>query len=78
MDYSAIWFVLFIESLIIVFQTFAKYLTLPDLSLLLPTTLSEGGGRGRRGSVDPLLTHNPFALTASNLVGCSRSPKRYN
>ena len=41
-------------------------LTLPDLSLLLPTTLSNGGG----GSVDPLLTHEPFALTTSNLVGC--------
>ena len=41
-------------------------LTLPDLSLLLPTTLSNGGG-----SVDlPLLTHELFALTTSNLVGC--------
>ena len=38
-------------------------LTLPDLSLLLPTTLSKGG------SVDPKLTHKPFALTTSDLVG---------
>ena len=34
-----------------------------NLSSLLPTTLSKGG------SVDPLLTHEPFALTTSNLVG---------
>ena len=40
-------------------------LTLPDLSLLLPTTLSNAGG-----SLDPPLTHEPFALTTSNLVGC--------
>ena len=44
-------------------------LTLPDLSLFLPTTLFNGEGGG---SVDirPILTHKPFALTTSNLVGC--------
>ena len=41
-------------------------LTLPNLSLLLPTTLCNGGG----GQWTPLLTHEPFALTTSNLVGC--------
>ena len=50
-------------------QLITQYdLTLPDLSFLLPTTLSNGGGEG--SSVDPLLTHEPFALTASNLIGC--------
>ena len=45
-------------------------LTLPDLSLLLPTTLSKGGGGGGGSSVDPLLANEPFALRTSNLVGC--------
>ena len=40
-------------------------LTLPDLSLLLPQCCLMGGGGG---SVDPLLTYEPFALTTSNLV----------
>ena len=43
-----------------------KRLTLPDLNLLLLTTLSNGGFRVQW---TPLLTHEPFALTASNLVG---------
>ena len=47
------------------------FLTLPDLSLLLPTTLSNvDGGGGGGGSVDPLLTHEPLALTTSNLAEC--------
>ena len=45
---------------------FLQRLTLPDLSLLLPTTLSDRGG----GFSGRLLTHEPFALTTSNLVGC--------
>ena len=55
---------------------FQSFKTLPDLSYLLSTTLSNGG------SVDPLLTHEPFALTTSNLVGCqvylSRFPEWQN
>ena len=39
-------------------------LTLPDLSLLLPTMLSRGGGP------PPQLPHEPFALRTSYLVGC--------
>ena len=39
-------------------------LTLPDLSLLLHMTLSDGGFSG------PPLTHEPFGLLTLNLVGC--------
>ena len=42
-------------------------LILADLSLLLPSTLSNGGGGGSMGL--PLLTHEPVALKTSNLVG---------
>ena len=48
---------------------FDKAKMFPDLSLLLSTTLSKGGGGGG-GSEDPLLAHEPFALTISDLVGC--------
>ena len=40
-------------------------LALPDLSLLLSTTLSKG-----RGSEDPLLNHESFDVRSSSLVGC--------
>ena len=43
------------------------WLTLPDLSLLLPTTLSN---IEVRWIPCPLPTHEPFGLTTSNLVGC--------
>ena len=43
----------------------ASTLTLPDLSLLLPTLSNRG-----EGFSGPLLTHEPFTLTNSNLVGC--------
>ena len=46
------------------------FLTLHDLSLLLPTTLSNLGEGGGGLSGPPLLTHEPFAVTTSNLVGC--------
>ena len=36
------------------------HLALPDLSLLLPTTLQGGGGGGGGGSVDPYLLMNPW------------------
>ena len=42
-------------------------LTLPDLSLLLSTTPSGGGGVGQW--TPSLLTHKPFFLKASHLVG---------
>ena len=54
---------------------FMGCLALPDVSLLLPTTLSNGpgggGGGGRGGEFSDLspLTHEPFALTTSDLVG---------
>ena len=41
-------------------------LTLPDLRILLPTSLSGGGGR----SVPLLLTHEPFDLRTSNFMRC--------
>ena len=41
-----------------------QILTLPDLSLLLSTTLSKVGVQWT-----PLLTHEPFALTTSSSVG---------
>ena len=44
-------------------------LTLPDLSLLLQTTLSNRGEGGGVQWTTPL-THEPFDLTTSNLAGC--------
>ena len=44
-------------------------LTLPDINLLLPTTLLTGGGGGGGVQWTFLLTREPFALTPSNLVG---------
>ena len=42
-------------------------LTLPDLSLLPPTTLY---GVGEGSQCPPPLNHEPFALRTSNLLGC--------
>ena len=63
-------------NLLSVFLEIVNPLTFGDFKPFAPNSVVE------RGSEDPLLTHEPFAVRSSNLVGCyscpSRSPKRCN